>query len=169
MRFEAEVPGVAAVSAAIGGLVSEDVTRRAMDAAGVVLENLIREGFDRSKAPDGTPWAKLTSRSGQPLRNTGATLLSTLTHITGVDSVEVGFGFRWAYVHQKGATIRPVKAKRLRFVVGGPGEARKVVFAREVKIPARPMIPEGRLPPDWADEVAGAVTRTIKAGAKKSG
>ena len=169
MRFDVEVPGVAAVFAAIGGIVSDDVTRRAMDAAGLALENLIREGFDQSLAPDGTPWAKLTSRAGKPLRNTGATLLSTLTHITGVDSVEVGFGFRWAYVHQKGATIRPVKAKRLRFVVGGPGEARKVVHAREVKIPARPMIPERRLPDAWVDEVAGAVTRTIKAGAKKTG
>jgi phage virion morphogenesis protein len=120
---------------------------RAMQAAGETLEPLHRRigaalvsnvqlGFKSSSSPYGQAWAPLKFRKGQPLRDTGR-LRNSITQQPDSDGVTVGTNVDFAAVHQFGAVIKPVKAKRLVFGNGAGG----LVFAKQVRIPARPFLP----------------------------
>lgn len=119
----------------------------AMSAIGFALAENVRLGFAMGRDPYGRPWAPLKSRGGQPLRNTGG-MMNGISHRAARDEVEVGSSFKWAATHQFGATIRPVRARWLRFYVGGAA-----VFAKKVEIPARPFLPLAGLPADWREDV----------------
>lgn len=132
---------------------------------GRVLVNRIRLCFKLGIDPWGSPWAALKMRKGQPLVNTGG-LRSSITAQADGDGVTVGTTKRQAKVHQFGATIVPVKAKRLVF----PGPNGALIFAKKVTIPARPYLPLRRagatvaLPPSWSVLVVNAL-RTYLRGA----
>lgn len=129
-------------------------------------------GVRYGRDPYGNPWAELTSRNGRPLRRTGNNIQRSWTaqHETP-DSFVFGSRFKYLATHQYGATIKPVRAKMLRFWVQGAsasenireasrttrtgrvvqgrilvrkGEATQMnlVYARSVKIPRRQMVPE---------------------------
>lgn len=68
----------------------------------------------------------------------------------------VGMGERYGVVHERGAVIVPVRAKALRFVVGG-----RVVFARRVVIPKRP-----HLAPAFA-RARGPILQTLRAAVRE--
>jgi phage gpG-like protein len=109
----------------------------------------VQLGFKSGVSPYGASWAPLRLRQGQPLRDTGR-LLSSIKPAADPAGVTVGTNVSYAAVHQFGATIRPKKAGG-RLVFSGPGG---MIFARQVKIPARPFMPldaSGRtvLPPGY--------------------
>lgn len=136
-----------------------------LDAIAFTVESLVREGFDASEDPYGRPWAPLKLRQGKPLRDTGAHLLGSLSHVVAGDSARVGFGFQYAHVHQRGATIVPVRAKRLRFQ---PRGFKHPIFARKVTIPARPMLPENGWPAYWLETVREAVVAALQEAAGRT-
>ena len=75
-------------------------------------------------------------RQGQPLRDTGR-LRGSISPAADASGVTVGTNINYAAVHQFGATIKPKKAGG-RLVFPGAG---KMIFARQVTIPARPFLP----------------------------
>jgi phage gpG-like protein len=126
---------------------------------GYTVEGLVREEFDNSEDPYGRPWVPLKMREGKPLRDTTTHLLGSLTHEVLRTWVRVGFGFRYAHVHQFGAVIVPVRAKRLRYV---PRGWQHPVFSKKSVIPARPMLPAAGWPDYWVEtlaEVAQSILR----------
>jgi phage gpG-like protein len=120
---------------------------------------LVDEGFATSTAPDGSPWAPLKLRAGQPLRDTRR-LQGSFTGVFSARGFRIGTNVMYAPTHQEGRTIRPRRAQMLRWRVGGRSFA-----AKEVTIPARPMLPTGsKLPPRWKtafDEAAIEYMRTV--------
>jgi phage gpG-like protein len=125
-RAEAELPGLLAATLQ---------TQRAMI-------------FDSEGKYNGRPgWAPLKCRKGQILKDRGTlsqsigpqndgirpgAAVGSIVRITpGI--VTIGTNIAYAAVHQYSATIRPVKAKALRFKCNGHWTSRKKVF-----IPARP-------------------------------
>ena len=102
---------------------------------GRALVNDAKLNFRRQHDPEGNPWAPLKLRAGRILSDTGR-LRNSLSYKTGDDEVEVGTNVLYAKTHQFGATIKPKKAKALAF----PGPNGKTIFAKQVKIPARPFL-----------------------------
>ncbi len=130
----------------------------ALDAVGRVLKTKTQLGFHNATDPYGRPWAALKSRAGQPLRDKGHLMNSFDYRVEG-NAVEFGTNNPSAPVHQHGATIRPkdsAPGARLRFLVNG-----RAVFAREVKIPPRQMLPLNGLPADWAEDIVDKLVDVI--------
>jgi len=121
--------------------------------------------FRRGESPYGDRWAPLKFRSSangrgqKPLLNSGI-MRGAVTPI-GVSATgfKVSVGVKYATTHQYGATIRPKKAKALRFQgvsfkQGGRGTRRQsasrqgggFVFVKKVVIPARPFAPLNGMP-----------------------
>lgn len=106
--------------------------------------------FDKEGAHNGhRKWAKLKSRAGQILSDRGTLRRSIAPQGTGRagpggivklagNIVTIGTNLayapmmNWGTTGLPGGVLRPVRAKALRFKVGG-----KIVFAQQVKIPAR--------------------------------
>lgn len=133
----------------------------ALNALGRVLVTRIQLTFRRSTAPNGTRWAPLKLRQGQPLVDSGR-LRASITSKVQDREVVVGTNVQYARVHQFGATIRPKRAKLLRFPNGAGGFA----FARQVTVPARPFMPIGPsgqvdLPASWAASALTAMAKAI--------
>lgn len=133
---------------------------------GAVATDLVRLGFDNSTDPYGRPWKPVLRAGGQPLRDTG-NLANSWTYAVRGDAVAVGSNLtvthdgrshNLAAIHQHGATIRPVKAKALRFMLNG-----KMVTAKKTVIRPRKMLPEGGWPNDWRDDVLEIVKRDVGA------
>ncbi|WP_085593506.1 phage virion morphogenesis protein [Thalassospira sp. MCCC 1A01428] len=108
-------------------------TRPLLEGIGNALLLNIDLRFENSRGPDGTPWKK-TARGGQILVDT-ARLRNSMDMDVSANAVAVGTNVIYASTHQKGATIKPVKARVLAFQING-----KPVFAKSVTIPARPFI-----------------------------
>ena len=133
---------------------------------GRTIATRIRLCFKLGIDPWQSPWAILKMRKGQPLRDTRR-LESSITSNPDNDGVTIGTNLIYAPVHQFGATIVPVKAKRLVF----PGPNGKLIFAKKVTIPARPFMPiKGsgvvELPPDWSKAVTAALRAYFKKAAE---
>lgn len=126
------------------------------------LATQIRLCFKLGIDPWGNPWLGLKMRKGQPLRDTRR-LQGSITSNPDAKGVTVGTNLIYARVHQHGATIKPVKAKRLVF----PGPNGQLIFAKQVTIPARPYMPlKGDetvdLPPKWRESVLAALRAYLK-------
>lgn len=106
----------------------------------------VGEGFETSTSPLGISWAPPLLRQGQPLLDTGR-LRSSITYSLTDSGFSLGTSVAYAPVHQYGATIRPKSGKVLRWQAGG-----RWYGAKEVKVPARPFLPEGRVSSDWEAE-----------------
>ena len=128
----------------------------------------VRQGRD----PYGKAWAPLTSRSGQPLRRTGNNIQRSWTAGGETPNTFV-FGSRFKYLatHQYGALILPKSGnwrRRLRFRTETSG----LVYAREVTIPQRQLVPEkdtGGLGAEWLKAFEATVRRYIEEKMKKAG
>lgn len=130
--------------AALRGLARLGLQPRDMLAAiGVGLAENVRNRIDEEKAPDGSAWEPLLpdyaaiKRGPGILRESGMSggLQGSIISDATDDEVAVGSNRIYAAVHQFGATIRPVRAKALRFRL-----ASGVVLAQSVEIPARPYL-----------------------------
>jgi phage gpG-like protein len=113
---------------------------RVSEAKGELLEglgeeiiDLVKQGFDASAAPDGAEWEP-TVAGNKPLAGPTGNLKSGWhPKSVGGDSVTVGPSVFYAAIHQ-GGTNRAGRGRRNR-------------------IPARPMVPDGDLPPKWQDKL----------------
>lgn len=130
-----------------------------MQDLGRAAKTQVQLGFRSGTAPDGTRWAPLKFRSGQPLRDTGR-LRNSIDYRASRDEVIVGTNVCYAIVHQFGATIRANPRKRGRRSLcgyvhkGSPvlvfrAEGGRVIRAKQVTIPERKIFPEGSLPARW--------------------
>lgn len=83
----------------------------------------IQEGFDRSRAPDGTAWKALKYRVGKPLDEGGDLRRSIKSSLAGALGLAFSADARYAAHHQFGAP--------------------------RANIPARPFLPGRELAPAW--------------------
>jgi phage virion morphogenesis protein len=111
-----------------------------MTALGSALVDTTRLRFSTNIAPDGSRWKGLNfayeafRRSGPILVQNGA-LRGSVTFRPGTSEVLIGSTMIYAGVHQDGATIKPKRASALVFHMGP-----RLIFARQVVIPARPYL-----------------------------
>lgn len=121
--------------------------------------------FNSRSSPDGAAWPSRRFEAPHPLLEETGALRGAATgigpaHIEriengnelvwGVDKAGGGGGIPGAAVHQFGATIVPVEKQFLRFEVG-----EKVVFAKQVTIPARPYLGFSEETAQQIDDVFG--------------
>lgn len=148
---------------------TEEALKKQLDARTVLgpavrkLLTLINLGFKFGQSPYGQKWAPLKLRVGQPLRDTRVFQSSIVARFEG-ESATIGTNHIGARVHQFGATIRPVKAKMLRFFAKG---STIPIFRKSVKIPARPYFPldaSGNLalPATWEKAFLESVRATLE-------
>ena len=117
--------------------------RSMLRAIGVGLVANTQDRFDAEQDPDGNSWAPLLpayaplKRGPGILREAGMRggLQGSITSEATDTEVVVGSNKIYAAVHQFGATIRPKRAKALRFQLAGGWVSRQSVF-----IPARPYL-----------------------------
>lgn len=123
---------------------------------------LVAEGFRKQRDPEGRAWKpsiRARLEGGQTLSKTGRlrTAWAGRKAITRLNAKVFTLMNRTKYaaIHQKGGLIKAKRAKYLRFKIGG-----RFISRKQVRIPARPMIPRGPgLPPLWRkgfERAAGA-------------
>lgn len=157
-----EVTGLDTVLAALGRLANPPL-REAFDEVGQYLVSEVQQLFRAGRAPDGAPWKpSLRARieGGKTLVDRGH-LRDSYTHDASDAELLVGTNDKRARIHQFGGTIRPRSAPALRFVLANG----RHIAARQVTMPARPMLPQGDLPPAWRDEVLDILRHHLEAAA----
>ena len=112
-----------------------------LEGLGEEVVDLIKAGFDATTAPDGTEWAP-TVAGNKPLHGPTGDLKSGW-HIKSIggDSVTVGPSVWYGAVHQ-----------------GGTNRAGR---DRKTRIVARPMVPDGELPPKWSKQLEAAADEML--------
>lgn len=131
------------------------VRRAGLRAAGAWVLREVQLEFALSRAPDGTPWAKLKWRKGKPLVLTGKLSRSWKLRV-GAKYFVLLTNVPYAAFHQFGANLsarvnahkrngrfkkRSGAEKAKRFV--------KVSFSPGGTVKARPMLPANDAPPRW--------------------
>ena len=143
--------GMSALLRAVDAHADGRALERAVRQAGRTLVDLTLERFRTETAPDGRPWrksARALAQGGVTLSDTGALRRSFSSQQVSRDTVAVGTNARYARAHQFGRTIVPKRGRVLRFTSLG-----RVVHARRVTLPARPMLPE-RLSAAYEEAIA---------------
>jgi len=107
---------------------------RAIGQAGVAQT---RKRFVSKRGPDGSAWPKTNKPTGETMIASGLLLRSISARAPEGDSVSWGTNRIYGAQRQFGGEIRPVRAKGLRFRLGGNGQW---VTASKVTQPARPYL-----------------------------
>lgn len=130
-------------------LQSAGLRREVNQRMGIAALGEVGRGFEQSVDPYGRQWAPLTSRDGQPLRDTGS-LFNSFTPKWTPSDFSLATNRKGAATHQYGATIT-AKGNFLKFRIGGarPRTSGQFVQKKSVTIPQRQMVPEGELSPGW--------------------
>lgn len=113
-------------------------TQALMESVGDALVSGTLQRFSAQEDPQGKHWepsARAAEEGGETLTDTGA-LRKSIDYAATSDKVMVGSNLPYARIHQKGAIIKPKKAKKLVF----KGRGGKKVPVDEVTIPARPYL-----------------------------
>lgn len=128
----------------------------------IEYENFATDNFDQSKSPYGESWEPIQWRvsangnSQKPLQDSG--IMENAIHPIDVncDGFKMVVEHPGANVHQYGATIVPVRARCLIFPGkvtytrqkggGATREKSGMIYAKKVRIPARPYLPMSGLP-----------------------
>jgi phage gpG-like protein len=123
-------------------------------AMGTQLVSITKRAF-RDPSLRSAAWP--AKRSGSPSNLIYKGVLISSIRITALDArnVTVGSDRKYAAIHQMGGTIKAKPGKSLVFTIGG-----KTIFAKEVKIPARPFfpfLPSGDLAPVAVEPVREAM------------
>jgi len=157
-----------------------DAFKSAGRAIAASIQDELHAGFDGGFGPDGSAWAPLRFGGGSPLKSLGDRATAKLI---GSNTVRATVAFKWAGVHQRGATIRPLTEGvssnwhgRNGKLKHDPGRATKrggvlvfsagggKVFTTRVVIPARPMLPaDGSMPGRWINPAQEAARRIVLA------
>ncbi|WP_334128277.1 phage virion morphogenesis protein [Sneathiella sp.] len=104
-----------------------------MQEIGEELRTSVDFRFENEEDPDGNAWLPI-SRDG-PILQKSARLRRSITYKATRRKVRVGTNVIYAGVHQYGAVIKPKSAARLAFKIGD-----RMIFAKQVTIPARPYL-----------------------------
>lgn len=124
----------------------EGIPKEAGRLVGVAALDMVTRGFENESDPYGRKWKPQRRRpGGQTLSDTGRLKNSWRVSVTD-KSVKLVNATRYAAIHQYGGTIRPVKAKALRFKLGDAW-----VTTKKVTIPQRMMVPTSGPSPSWED------------------
>lgn len=113
-------------------------TRALMASIGEALVSGVKTRFKKEEDPEGKKWepsARALAEGGKTLTK-DAHLRDSIDYAATPTRVMVGSNLPYARIHQYGGTIRPKKAKALRF--RGPGG--EMIMAKQVTIPARPYL-----------------------------
>lgn len=119
-----------------------------------------------TKAGKAQAAANAAGKAGQPLVDTGR-LRRSIVAVAGPNDVVVGTSVIYAKTHQFGNIVRPKRAKILAF----PGPDGEIIFAKSVKIPARPFMPIDRagqpdFPPRWAESIVRVLDAHFRAASR---
>lgn len=156
---------LARLQAQVRKLATGDTLVRLNNVLGATAIAEVQKGFRESRDPYGTPWKPLLLRRGKPLLDTGR-LRSSFSYNASRRGFTIGTNFIGARVHQHGATITPKRSRFLRFrgmnVVRGRRRPTPWIFAKMVTIPARQMVPEGRLGDRWGNALNDAATEFLR-------
>lgn len=112
---------------------SDESREEFAEECGRELTELVKQGFESGRAPSGAPWAP-TKRGNSPLVDTGA-LAASPDFTADADGFTLRITDPKAVYHQRGTSRG---------------------------IPARPMLPEGNLPPEWAERVRAIFARHVR-------
>lgn len=153
-----------------------------LEGLGEHIVDLIKQGHESGTAPDGSTWAAKVDGEASHLEGPSGDLKSSWhTKSVDSDSVTVGPGPFYAAVHQGGKTIhaRGKGNKRRESYTTRKGKQRTRTLAKgadlltfkvgdrwvskeSVTIPARPMVPDGSLPPRWEAELERAAVEMLR-------
>lgn len=141
---------------------------------GTGMVRAAQDRFRTAEDPQGGAWAPLRpdyaaakKRGGGILRGAAMAggLMGSITRDVQGYELAVGTAKIYGAVHQFGAVIRPRSGGRLAFRIG-----KRLVFARQVTIPARPYLGWGAAEEEVVMEVTEALfDRAIAAGAQAAG
>ena len=142
-------------------------TGLARNVAEAALEQ-IATSFEQERDPYDRPWQKSLRadlEGGQTLSDTGR-LRRSFTYQASDRGFVVGTNVRYAAIHQYGGTIRPKRARYLRFRLAGGSSKRKGgrggwVQTKQVSLPPRPFVPEPKLSPRWERAFTEAIERYL--------
>lgn len=138
-----------------------EVSRAAAEGAMGALHDRFRTATD----PYGQRWKpslRAQLEGGQTLSDTGRLRRSFSVQNVSPRGFAIGTNVIYAATHQFGATIRPKRARFLRFrLAGGQGP---LVFAKEVRIPPRPFLPTGPDLGEYGPRMAEAVRAWVLEG-----
>lgn len=155
---------LARLQAQVKRLATDDIKVRLANVMGAEALAQVQLGFRESRDPYGKAWEPLRLRAGgKPLLDTGR-LRSSFSFEPSRAGFRIGTNFIGARVHQYGATIRPKRARYLRYRGKIHGRTRRTtpwIFAKEVTIPQRQMVPEKRYGPIWSKALAAAGNRFV--------
>ena len=135
-----------------------DLMREMLDSVGKLVVSQTKQRIASEKrSPEGKRWRP--NITGTPILERNGHLLGSIDHEVHGDEVWVGPSVIYGAIHQFGGTIRPKRARKLRFRIGD-----REVFADSVTIPARPYLglsDENRdeieaVVSDWLEEVLAA-------------
>ncbi len=112
----------------------ESVKRIIVTNMGEELLELVREGFEKESAPDGSHWTPLKRRVGKILQDTGRMRNSFHRKALSSTSVTIGPAVSYAGFHQTGTS----------------------------RMVARKMVPDGKLPPGWKSRLQKIAKAALK-------
>ena len=117
-----------------------------MSRIGRLLKTDVQRNFRQSKGPDGTPWARLKTRAGQPLRDTKR-LQNSIQFEANADEVVVGTNVKYGPFHQFGGGPISAHTRTITQAFGNrlSSPVSFTVKAHESGVPARPFIGLGAL------------------------
>jgi phage gpG-like protein len=133
------------------------------------LLNLTKRGIERGESPDGKPFAPLKTRNGKPLQDTNrlhnAFLASSNdTVIELVNPTKYAALQNYGTAGLPGGVLKPKGKRALRFFIG-----RKPVFAKSVRIEARPFLPkEGEMPAAWDKQLTSTAEKVLNNSVRHS-
>jgi hypothetical protein len=137
----------------------------ALEISEVLVEETIaaiQDGFLRGEDPEGDPWAELTIRAGQPLRDSGG-LMAAWDKTFDASGFEVFNGKAYADYHQKGTGVHGPHAMKIIPTVGRALKIPGVGFRASVQgAPARKMVPDEGLPDAWAQRYDSALIEYLE-------
>lgn len=136
------------------GFATKAVHTRVVRASGEAIRSVVQHAIVAGVGPDGETWARNASGS------TALAGLARTVSVTpnGAGGWRIALSHRFASLLQEGGRIVAKSAGLMRFQVGG-----RWVRAREVVIPARPILPEGTLPRTWEQAIDRAFDETLDA------
>lgn len=132
--------------------------KQVRDAAG----NLVFTKAGAAQAAANEAAAAGKGSAGRPLVDTGK-LRASITSRADKTGVEIGTNAQQAKLQHFGGVVKPKRGTTLAF----PGPGGEMIFARSVKIPARPFMPVDpsntvQLPPAWKRNVLRIIEKHLR-------
>lgn len=140
MRIRLDLEDMGALSALSTLIERGEDLSPVMEAIAELGRAKTHESFQTQTSPSGEKWKpswRAQHQGGKTLIDKGI-LKGSIGTTFDERSASWGFGMKYGIVHQLGATIKPKNGKSLAFT-GADGHLR---FAKQVKIPARPSLPD---------------------------